>query len=165
MGAQGIATSVSTRPCPALFTGPGRIGESTTNSGVLELRFDRLSSALLQRTMVHPFPSTQPVASTSTSTPTPTPTPAYISPYPSQWLFTPTHLTHTPSSLPTRDPIPLQEELDLRKRGVELIVRIAEYMPKLDPVGMGQEEVRKIVELGGGESKTFLLQSKEYQEL
>lgn len=112
--------------------------------------------------MVNPFPTIQPLASTSTSHPS---TSTYTSPYPSQWLFLPSHLTHTPSSLPTRDPIPLTEELELRKRGVELMVRIAEYMPKLDPVGQGVEEVRKIVELGGGEAKTFLLQSKEYQEL
>ncbi|KAG7528488.1 hypothetical protein FFLO_06111 [Filobasidium floriforme] len=55
----------------------------------------------------------------------------YISPYPQQWLFSPAHLEVTPSS--EDNTIPLETELEDRRRGVDLIRRICERLPELDP--------------------------------
>lgn len=55
----------------------------------------------------------------------------YTSPYPQQWLFSPAHLQATPSS--EDNTIPLELELEDRRRGVDLIRRLCERLPSMDP--------------------------------
>jgi hypothetical protein len=57
--------------------------------------------------------------------------PTYTSPYPQQWIFSPAHLHATPSS--DDGTISMELELEDRRRGVDLIRRLCERLPDMDP--------------------------------
>lgn len=87
--------------------------------------------------------------------------PTYTSPYAQQWQFLPSHLQVTPSS--EDGTMTFEEELEIRRRGVELIARICERLPQLDP--SQQPEVKQMTMLNETDMRHWTLTHKEYQAM
>lgn len=85
----------------------------------------------------------------------------YVSPYSQQWLFSPAHLHVTPSS--QDNTISLTTELQDRKAGVELIVRICERLPSTDP--KYRTEARALENFSEADHRQWELMHMEYQSM